>query len=59
MKIIFKWKVYKRVYLFIKLKIALKTIKLALSLILKAKQNAILLVILITKKDIYLKIKGT
>jgi hypothetical protein len=36
----------------------LKTIKLALILILKAKQNAILLVTFIIKKDIYLKIRG-
>jgi len=39
-------------------KIALKIIKLALSLILRAKQNIILLVILIIRKDIYLKIRG-
>ena len=42
----------------IKPKIALRTTKLALSLISRAKQNAILLVTLITRKDIYLRIKG-
>jgi len=42
----------------IRLKIALKTIKLALSLTPGAKQDAILLVILITRKDTCLKIRG-
>ena len=42
----------------IRLKIALKTIKLALSLTPGAKQDAILLVTLVTKKDIYLRIRG-
>ena len=42
----------------IRLKIALRTIKLALSLTLGAKQDAILLVILVTRKDIYLKIRS-
>ena len=37
---------------------ALRTIKLALSLTLGAKQDAILLVILVTRKDICLKIRG-
>jgi len=40
-------------------KIALRTIKLALSLTPGAKQDAILLVILVTRKDIYLKIRST